>query len=264
MPVFSLKKIFFLLCLTLLPLNIQAEEPELPSLTVLADRALSVPLTQLASQFSRRTHSSVTLSYAPSFEQTIAVQEGEPADLILSAHPKTFIDLREALKEDSLTPLVTARLALVTSTDYPDDIVQVSLDDLRAMRRREDFLLAVAIPAATAEGYYAEQILSHLRSRMFLASQTVQLQNTSETLTFLAGTPAFGIVLEPDILQSQQIRMLAVFPQDWHHSIIFRGAIVARGNVALARKFLHHLQTTQAKQLFEKYRLTPVIRNSRS
>lgn len=264
MPVFAHKKIFFLLCLMFLAMQARAEEAELPSLTVLADRALSVPLTQLASQFSRRTHRSVTLSYTPSFEQAMAVQEGEPADLIISAHPKTFTELRELLVADSLTPLVSARLALVTSTDYPDTIVQVSPEDMKAMRRRKDFLLAVAIPAATAEGYYASEILSHLQSQMFLASQTVQLQNTSEILTFLAGTPAFGIVFEPDALQSPQIRMLAPFPQDWHQPAVFQAAAVARGDAGLAIKFLRYLQTKQAQETFARYRLSAVSRSSRS
>lgn len=264
MPLFSYKKIFFLLCLALLAAPARTEEAELTSLTVLADRALCPPLAELASRFSRREYASVTLSCAPSFELAMAVQEGEPADLILSAHPKTFADLREALVADSVTPLVSARLALVTSTDYPDTIAQVSAEEMKAMRRREDFLLAVAIPAATAEGYYAAEILSYLQPRMFLASRTVQLQNTSEILTFLSGTPAFGIVFEPDTLQSPQVRMLAPFPQDWHQPAIFQAAAVTRGNVGLARKLLRYLQTKQAQETFAKYRLSSVPKNSRS
>ena len=55
---------------------------EIPAITVLADRALTIPLARLASDYSRKNQTSVTVSFAPSFEQMVAIEEGESADIM--------------------------------------------------------------------------------------------------------------------------------------------------------------------------------------
>lgn len=256
MPMFRTKKNAFIFLIILWCHTAWADDREIVSITVLSERSLALPLTQLASEYTKKYHQSVNVAFAPSFEQTMAIQEGEPADLFISAHPQSFLQLHGALEENSITPLVSDNLVLVTSTDIPDTIDEVSIPILRELRKRKNFLLAVATPAA-AEGYYAEQLLTYLRSYLFLSSQTVQMQNTADIVNFLKLMPAFGIMFESDALQSADLRVLGTFPASWYKKIVFTGAVTTGGNVKAARKFLRYLQSPSAQQTFITYGLYP-------
>ncbi len=257
MPVFSVKKNAFVFGLALLlGLPAQAADEEITSITVMADRTLNVPLTQLASDYSKSRHESINISYAPSFEQALAIEEGEPADLIISAYPKTLDQLSDHFVAGSIVPLVSGRLSLITSVSDATS-TDITIATLRALRRQKDFLLAVAIPTASAEGYYTGQILNYLRPRLFLANNLVQLQDTADILQFLARTPAYGVVFESDVLQASNLRRIAIFPENWHQKAIFKGAVIASGRVEAAKRFLHYLQSAKAKRVFLQYSLYP-------
>lgn len=229
---------------------------EIPSITVLADRALTVPLSQIASQYSRKHHLSITVNFAPSFEQTVAIEEGEPADIFISAHPAALEKLKQQGLFDvySITPIVKSRMALISSVDDTGRPEKIDFTLLKRLRNQPDFLLAVANPAATAEGYYTEQILEHITSELFLSGSTAMLQNTDDILRFMRGTPAYGITFVPYALQDETTRYVGNFPENWHEPIMFTGVVIAGGQMENARKFLQHLKTAEAQRNFIKYR----------
>lgn len=262
----ALYSIFFLIWLSC-PLAVAASTAEdgLPAINVLADRALTIPLTQLASEYSRTHQASVTITFAPSFEQMLAIEEGEPANLFISAHPGALQQLKQQGLFDvySLTPLMKGAFALITSTGYPDNITTVSVEALRAMLKDQpEFLLAVANAAATAEGYYTAQILDKIRPDISLFDTTVQLQNTEDILSFGRKTPSFGIVFESDALQHPDFTTLGTFPEEWHEEAVFNGVVLAGPGMDAARNFLSYLITAEAQRHFIRYRFSPVIRKS--
>ncbi len=240
--------------------NKQADENNLPTINILADRALTIPLTQLASDYSKTHKAAVAVTFAPSFEQALAIEEGEPANLFISAHSDSLQQLQQQGLFDvySLTPIIKGSMALITSTSYPDNIATISIDALQQMRQQPNFLLAIANPAATAEGYYTAQILDKVRSKISLAGNLVQLQNTEDILEFMRKTPSFGIIFESDALQQTDLTMLGIFPNNWHQKPIFTAAVVAGKEMEAARSFLRFLTTAKAQRHFIRYGFSPV------
>lgn len=234
----------------------EATPYEIPSITVLSDRALTVPLSQIASQYSRENNVSVTLSFAPSFEQTVAIEEGEPADIFISAHPESLEKLQQQGLFDvySITPIVKSRMTMISTTANSTRVDEITVEHFKKLRTEPGFLLSVATPAATAEGYYASQILEKLKSKLFLSGSTAILQNTEEMLEFMKNTPSYGITFVPYALQNDQIKNIGVFPEEMHDPILFKGVVIAGGRMQLARKFLQHLKTAEAQRNFIKYR----------
>jgi molybdate transport system substrate-binding protein len=236
------------------------EEGEVTAITVLADRALTIPLAQIASDYSSSHHLSVNVSFAPSFEQTMAVEAGEPADVFITAHPKALEDLKQrgVFDVQSITPLVSNRLVWISSFPAamkPDALTPAYLTKLR---NDSNFLLAVATASASAEGYYTEQAVKHIKRHIFLADATVQLQNTPDIMNFLAENKAFAIVFASDLQYYPQYQPLAFVPKTWCEPPVFTGGIVIGGAMDAARAFLQHLQTPEAQKLFLQAGFLPI------
>jgi molybdenum ABC transporter molybdate-binding protein len=236
-----------------------AQRDSLRELSVLADSALTVPLTRLASSYTRESQVSVTLTFAPSFEQALAIEDGEQADILITAHPEPLVTLQQKGLYDvySVTPLIEGRLSLVSSYPKNPKLFGLDVEALRTLRKQPDFLLAIANKAAAAEGYYAAQILKHLPSNLFLTDHTAQMQDAEDVLNFMSTVPSYGILFESDVLQRQNIRTIAPFPKEWHDPAIFTGVVVAGGSMAAARNFLSYLKSPKAQRIFIKYGFYP-------
>lgn len=239
-----------------------AAEVEIKSITVLADRALTLPLTQLASDYTRKMQISINVTFAPAFEQGMALESGENADIFISAHPQTFITLRKRgkLKRENAIPLATTRVVLVATQHYQKFHKALTPDIFRQLRKRKDFLLAVANPAASTEGYYADQVLKHLRRRIFLADAVVEMQNTSDLIDFLETTEGFGLMLESDALQSRIVHKIATIPDEWYETPQFFAALVSNPFPDEAKHFIAFLQTKKAQRILIKNGLYPTLR----
>ena len=228
---------------------------EIPAITVLADRALTIPLARLASDYSRKNQTSVTVSFAPSFEQMVAIEEGESADIFISAQPDALSRLKQSGLFDvySFTPITKTRMALVTSTPYPNKSLEILIESLKEMKRTNDFLLAIANSAATAEGFYSAQIIDKVQKELFLSGNLVQLQNTQDIFDFNNSMPSFGIVFSSDAIHQNELRTLGNFPSEWHDEILFNGVVIAGGQMNASRKFLKYIQSDEAQRYFTNY-----------
>jgi ABC-type molybdate transport system substrate-binding protein len=73
----------------------QAVNPrEISSVTVLADTHLAVVLSQLASEFARENAITISGTFGPSPQQEKRIEDGELADLFITADPALIQQLR--------------------------------------------------------------------------------------------------------------------------------------------------------------------------
>jgi molybdenum ABC transporter molybdate-binding protein len=242
-----------------------APEPsqEISAITILADPALAAPLTQLASDYTRDNHISVSVSFLPSLEQNMAIEAGETADLFISAHPTLFAKLiqKKVLTKDSTTPLVSTRLMLVSSAIQTRPVAALDIKTFNQWRKDKNFLLVVANPSAAAEGFYAEQVLRYLRKRIFLSDAVVQMQNTSDIVDFLAFTEGLGVMFESDALQSESLSLIGKVPDEWYQKPTFTAAVLTAGSKQKTQKFLAYLQSNHAQRVFLKNGLYAAMPN---
>lgn len=245
--------------IAMLPLQIHAQltDVQLTNITVLADRALSVPLSRLASQYSRDNNITITVGYAPSFEQTIKIQEGEAADLFISAHPKSIEHLQQRGLFDvhSLKPLVTANLSLIYTGDRQ---TLPQRDNVAKLMQIPVEFIAIASPAATAEGFYAKQAIEHSTKRHL---SIAEMPDTESMLDLLNKTeaPALALMFEPDALFNVADQIIQTIPKEWHDEAIFISAVIPGQSMEPARKFQAFLQSEEAQREFIKYRFYPAI-----
>ncbi len=235
----------------------QLTDIELTNLTVLADRALAVPLSKLASDYSRKHNITVTVGYAPSFEQTVEIQEGEAADLFISAHPKSLEHLKQRGLFDvsSLKPLVKANLSLI----YTGDKETLNhRDNVELLLKEPAAFIAIASPAATAEGFYAKQAINYSQKANL---SIAEMPDTESILKLLekTQTKAFALMFEPDALLNAADEIVHTIPAAWHKEAIFTSAVVPGESMEPARKFQEFLQSEEAQREFIKYQFYPAI-----
>ena len=250
--------VLFLL-IAILPLRSQAllTEVELTSISILADRALAVPLSKLASNYSREHNVTITVGYAPSFEQTIEIQEGAAADLFISAHPKSLEQLKQhgLFDVNSLKPLVKANLSLIYTGDKE---AMTDREDFAKLLKHPASFIAIASPAATAEGYYAKQALQKMKNGR---PSIAEMPDTESMLELIGKTKgnAYAVMFEPDALLNRADDIISTLPADWHQEAIFSSAIIPGQSTEAARQFQHFLQSETAQREFIKYRFYPAI-----
>jgi len=234
---------------------------EIPSITVLADRALTVPLTMLVSIYSRQHKASVTVTFAPNFEQTLAIEEGVPADIFISAHPESLLRLQQQGLFDvySMTPLVDARLKLVSAANNAYRLNGFSAEAFKELNRSNpEFLIAITNSAATAEGYFTAQVMKKLREGgVFMYGHLVEFQNADDVLQFVNEGKGLGIIFRSDVEQHSELVSQADIPTDWHAPITFNGVVLAGPAMETSRHFLNYLSSPEAQRVFIKYGLYP-------
>lgn len=246
----------FIACLTL-PFHARAQltDIELDNLTIMADRALAIPLSKLASDYSRDHNMTITVAFAPSFEQTLNIQEGAAADLFISAHPKSLEHLKQRglFDVNSLKPVVKANLSLLYTGDaeafnYKDEFSKI-------LEQPADYI-AITSPAATAEGFYAGQSLNHFKPPHL---PVAEMPDTESTLNMLKKqeAPIFAIIFEPDALLNAADKIIATLHKDWHSEAIFTSAVIPSNNMQGAREFQRFLLSDKAQREFIKYRFYP-------
>lgn len=249
----------FLLLIAMLPLPARAQltDIELTNITVMADRALAIPLSHLASQYSRDHHMTIAIGYAPSFEQTLAIQEGESADLFISAHPKSLDHLKQRGLFDvtSLRPIVRANLSLIyngNKAELPDT------QDMQKLLEKPDSFVAIASPAATAEGYFAQQVV---RKLLGAGHSIAEMQDTESMLELLKKSKdhIFALMFEPDALLNVPEDIVMTVPGALHDPAVFISAVIPGDSTEPARKFQAFLQSEEAQREFIKYRFYPAV-----
>jgi ABC-type molybdate transport system substrate-binding protein len=71
-----------------------AETQEIESVSVLADKRLAVPLSELASLYAQKNSVTVSGAFGTSPEQEKRIEDGEAADLFITANPQLVQDLK--------------------------------------------------------------------------------------------------------------------------------------------------------------------------
>lgn len=237
---------------------------ELPSLTVLADQSLSVPLTEIARAYSAANKTTVNVSFAPARIQAARIEEGEAADLVISAHPGWIGELKAQGLIDiySQTPLAKNRLVLAgnaKSTLMLKLEPNLRLADAIKSVSREPFLV-VGDPEYLVEGIYTQEALDRLNLRAGIEPIIFRFRDINHIRRMIAEQNAFGILYKTNVLHTPNIKIIDIFPESAHVPIIYQAAVVAGDNMAEARRFLAYLSGEQAALYFTDDGFEPVAK----
>lgn len=220
--------------------------------TVFAAASLKTALDEITETFEAATGIDVTLVYAGTSAIVRQIQQGAPADIVISANP----DWMDILENDGLIvpatrfDLVGNALVLVAHGDNA-----ARIDDLAAFpailgERRLAMALVDAVPA----GMYGKAALQELGIWDDVSGQVVQSDNVRTALALVAlGEVEFGVVYATDAAAEPRVTRVAAFPSDLHPPIVYPAALVDGAAPDRARAFLDAVTSDEAWGVFQSY-----------
>lgn len=244
-----------LACLLLvLALPATAKDPPPAPLTVYAAVSLKESMDAVVADWTRRSGQKVVLSFAASSALAHQIEQRAPADVFVSADNDwmDYLQTRRLIDPRSRFDLVSNRLVLIVPADSSIRTINLSKPD-SILKALGDEHLAVAETTSVPAGRYAKQLLMKLGLWSALASRLAQGDNVRAAMMFVArGEAPLGIVYETDAQAESNVRVVARFPDDSHHRIIYPVARVAAADSMRATGFLAFLRSPQAQATFRK------------
>lgn len=237
-------------------------------LTVLAEEDLAAPLSSIARQYTLRRAVSLNLSFDSTAQQVARIEEGEPADVFITASEPALKQLKLQGMLDAYTylPVARNRLMLAAAAGSPLRFA------LQEQGRLLDHLPAAAgaRPAFAvidgdlhAEGLFATDALKKLGLRTEEESAALPLSTppppadvtvfpeTGEAADRVARGEAYGIMYATETGRFPGIREAALLPESLHRPIRYIAVVVAGTEMDAARKFVEFLRTPEAQDIFK-------------
>ncbi len=178
------------------------------------------------------------------------IAEGAPVDAFLSAgtRPVDQLDAKGLLQPGSRVNLLRNTLVLIA----PRDSDLQGFDQLSGNKVR---LLALGDPASVPAGQYGKQTLESLHLYDELKSKFVLGKDVRQVLAYVeTGNADAGLVYATDARISNEVRVVAIAPEQSHDPIVYpMTEIKGTRNDAAVRAFIAFIRSPQARAIFERH-----------
>jgi molybdate transport system substrate-binding protein len=236
--------------------------PAQESVTVFAAASLKNALDDVDATFSRTTGVKVTASYEASSALVRQIEQGAPADVLISADLRWMDYAQEhaLIRPDTRFNLLGNRLVLIAAED--SRLADVAIGpgfDLAGLAGRGR--IAVADVEAVPAGRYAKAALQKLGAWTAAEPKLAQAANVRAALAFVArGETQVGIVYETDAKIEPKVKVVGVFPDGSYPPAIYPAAATAGGKRDPAARYLVFLRTEAARAIFERYGFSVLVK----
>ena len=221
-------------------------------LTVYAAASLSTALDAIAADWRARTGKAVTLSYAASSALARQIEQGAPADVVLTADLDwmDWMAQRALIAPQTRQTLLGNRLVLVAPAGAATPLAIAPGFPLAAALG--DGRLAMADVTAVPAGRYGRAALEKLGVWSAVANRVAQAENVRVALLLVSrGEAPLGIVYRTDAAADPKVKIVGTFPADSHPLILYPAAVTASSRHPDAAAFLDHLRGSFARAVFE-------------
>lgn len=217
---------------------------------VFAAASLTDALKAISTEYQKTSADQIRFSFGASSMLARQIEEGAPADLFISAHEEKVhqLELKGMVKPGSRAALLSNTLVIVTAADAKTPLQ--SPRDLLALRR-----VALAETRTVPAGIYARQYLTQLGLWDSIQPKVVPVENVRAALAAVeSGNVDAAIVYKTDALISSRVRIGFEVPHDDGPRIVYPAcALRSTRHPEAALKFLQHLQSPSAGQVFARY-----------
>jgi molybdate transport system substrate-binding protein len=219
---------------------------------VFAAASLSDALQEIGAAYEKETGQHVVFNFGASNMLARQIREGAPADLFLSADEAKMDDLdrKGLLLPGTRRSVLSNTLAVVVPEGS-----QLSLTGPADLAGPAVRTLVIAEPTAVPAGIYAKEYLRSLGLWSKLIDRIVPTENVRAALAAVeAGNADAGIVYRTDALIGRRTRVAFEVPAAEGPPISYPFAALREGeNPESARKFLEHLVSPEALDVFRKH-----------
>ena len=225
--------------------------------TVFAAASLRTALDDIATEWRRETGRIVRVSYAGTSALARQVEQGAPADVFISADRDWMDYLAQRGLVTDPRPVLANRLVLIAPASSP---VALKLGPgAPLVDALGDGRLAVANVDSVPAGRYAKVALDSLGLWPLVARRLVQTTDVRAALRLVArGEVPLGIVYATDAHAERGVRVVDIFDQATHPTILYMAAVVSESSNPDAVAFLQFLGSAPARRAFEREGFTIV------
>jgi molybdate transport system substrate-binding protein len=221
-------------------------------LRVSAAASLTDVLQEIAPIYEKQSGDAMLFNFGASSMLARQIQEGEPADLFISADELKMDQLQQRglIVKRSRRSILSNTLVIIVPSDSRLKIASPA--DLANPAIRN---IAVAEPQTVPAGVYAKEYLRKLRIWDKIKYKIVPTDNVRAALAAVESQNAeTGIVYKTDALISRVVRIAYEVSAAEGPDISYPAAVLADSKQqAAAQRFLDFLQSPPAQEIFRKY-----------
>lgn len=223
-------------------------------IVVFAAASLTNALGEIARGYEPAAKDKVSLSFASSSTLAKQIENGAPANVFISAD-LDWMDYLEKLKliaPGSRSDLLGNHLVLIAPKDSDVTVSLAAGVDLVPLLKGG--LMATGDPDHVPAGKYAKVALQKLGAWEAVSGRIARADSVRAALALVErGEAPLGIVYATDAAVAPKVRVAAVFPEDLHPPVTYPAALVQGRATPAAARFLDHLKTDAARDVFRKY-----------
>lgn len=254
--------------LLVISLVLGCNQPRVPSsttqststtLTVSAATSLQEALKAVGKIYQVQ-HPSITINYnfASSGTLTQQIQQGAPVDALISANQKFMDGLanKGLLSPRTRQNLLRNKVVLIA----PSQIKGPKISGFKDLAASEVKRITLGQPETVPAGQYGKEVLTALNLYHQLQPKTVFAKDVRQVLSYVeTGNVDAGIVYVTDAKISDQVRIVAMAPDQTHQPIIYPGAVLKETkHPQAAKEYVEFLSSSQAQKTFRQYGFIPI------
>lgn len=227
-------------------------EKQQVNLTVSAAISLSNALKEIKQIYqSQQPSVNITYNFGASGALQQQILQGANVDVFFSAATKQIDTLQKnnLLVDETRRNLLTNNLVLITVKDG------VPLTNFQELTNKQIKRIAIGEPKSVPVGQYSQELLTNLGIWQQVKPKIVFANNVRQVLTFVeTGNADAGIVYTTDAKESNQVKVRATAPGNFHSPIIYPVAVIKGSrNQDAAKSYVQFIASEQAKTVFQKY-----------
>jgi molybdate transport system substrate-binding protein len=224
-------------------------------LTVFAAVSTTNAVTDIAKAYEKKGLGKVRLSFNATSTLARQIEAGAPADLFISADEPwmNYLQERSLIDVSTRKALFGNSLSIVAQTDNP---LRLKIEpNFPLAASLKGGRLAVGDPDHTAVGVYAKQALTKLGVWKEVEPRLARAATVRAGLTMVErGEVPLGIVFTTEVkIGGSKVRVVDTFPSGSHEAVVYPLAVLPKGKVREAKKFVEFLSGPEAKAILDGY-----------
>ncbi|MDB5564073.1 MAG: molybdenum transporter substrate-binding protein [Tardiphaga sp.] len=230
------------------------------SLTVFAAASMKNALDDIDAAYTAKTGIKITASYAASSVLAKQIENGAPADVLVSADTDwmDYAISKKNINEPTRVNLLGNSIVLIAAKDSKLDNVTIG-QGFDLAKLAGDGKIATGDVKSVPVGKYAKAALEKLGSWTAAEPKFAMAESVRAALTLVSrGEAPLGIVYATDAKVDPGVKIIATFPADSHPAIIYPVAATTTAKTEAA-DYLAFLKTKAAKTILEKYGFTFLV-----
>jgi len=221
-------------------------------ITVFAAASLTDALKQIAVAYEQSSHDKIIFNFAASSTLSRQIESGAPADIFFSADEAQMdrLEKNDRILKETRKSRLSNSLVVVATVDSP-----LTIDSLTNLAGPEIKRIALADPKAVPAGVYSKVLLENLKLWTAVEPKFVVTENVRAALAAVeSGNVEVGMVYKTDAAISKKVKIVYETPRAEGPRISYPMALVRESpQPEAARKFLRHLDSSDAARVFEKF-----------